>query len=529
MPTPQTAIVTLLETSDLHGHIYPTDYRDTYDKPIGLAKLSAIIRKERSIDPSLLLIDNGDLLQGTPFMYRYAKYGAGGIHPAAEALNALRYDAAVIGNHEFNYGLDLLNQTVRQSACPWLSANVVNERDGQPAFGQPYRVFTLPAGIRIAVLGLTTHYIPNWEAPDHIRGLAFEDALSSAARWARHIRENERPDALVVCYHGGFERDPATGEPTEPLTGENQGCEMCLRIGGMDVLFTGHQHRLLAGEINGVAIAQPGFAGQAIAKVQLTFERTADGSWSLREKKASLLLTADAEEQADEQLLIRFAEHERQTQQWLDQPIGSVDGDLAIVEPFAARQADHPFTEFVNRVQMETTGAAISCAAIFTDEARGFGKEITMRDVTANYIYPNTLKVVRLTGRDIREALEQSASYFDRDERTGEIRVADAYLLPKPRHFDYDMWEGIDYALDISQPVGQRVVKLHWNDAPIDPEAFFEVAMNSYRAGGGGNFNMIQGRPVVREFPTDMTEILADYIMERGTIRSECNHNWIVY
>lgn len=529
MHSRQTAIVTILETSDLHGHIYPTDYRGAEDKPIGLAKLSTIIRKERSIDPSLLLIDNGDLLQGTPFMYHYAKYRADGIHPAAKALNALRYDAAVIGNHEFNYGLDLLNQTASQSACPWLSANIVNEGDGQPAFGQPYRIFTLPAGIRIAVLGLTTHYIPNWENPEHIIGLSFEDALASAARWVAHIHEHERPDAVVVCYHGGFERDPATGEPTEPLTGENQGYEMCIRIDGMDVLFTGHQHRLIADEFNGVAIAQPGFAGQAIAKVQLTFEQTAEGAWSLLEKKASLLLTADAEEQADEELLIRFADQEKQTQQWLDQPIGSAEGDLAITEPFAARQADHPFTEFVNRVQMETTGAAISCAAIFTDEARGFGKQITMRDVTANYIYPNTLKVVRLTGREIREALEQSASYFDRDARTGELRVSDAYLLPKPRHYDYDMWEGIEYALDISQPVGQRVVKLLWNGAPIDLEAPFEVAMNSYRAGGGGNFDMIKGRPVVREVPTDMTEILADYIMKRGTIRSECDHNWVVY
>ncbi|PWW05196.1 2',3'-cyclic-nucleotide 2'-phosphodiesterase/3'-nucleotidase [Paenibacillus cellulosilyticus] len=529
MNSPRTAIVTLLETSDLHGHIYPTDYRGPEDKPIGLAKLSAIIRKERSIDPSLLLIDNGDLLQGTPLMYHYAKYGAVGTHPAADALNALRYDAAVIGNHEFNYGPDLLKQTVLQSDCPWLSANIVNEADGQPAFGQPYRIFTLPAGIRIAVLGVTTHYIPNWENPNHIRGLTFEDALESATRWVRHIHEHERPDALVVCYHGGLEHDPVTGEPTEPLTGENQGYEMCKRIGGMDVLFTGHQHRLLAGEISGVAFAQPGFAGQAIAKVQLTFEQTAEGTWSLRGKKASLLLTADAEEQADEELLARFAANERQTQQWLDQPIGSTEGDLSITEPFAARQADHPFTEFINRVQMETTGAAISCAAIFTDEARGFGKRITMRDVTANYIYPNTLKVVLLTGREIREALEQSASYFDRDARTGELRVSAAYLLPKPRHFDYDMWEGIEYALDISQPVGERVVKLRWNDAPIDPEASFEVAMNSYRAGGGGNFDMIKGRPVVREIPTDMTEILADCIMKRGTIRSECDHNWIVY
>lgn len=527
LSTPQSVVVTLLETSDIHGHLYPTDYRGPGDKPLGLAKLSALIRKERSENSALLLLDNGDLLQGTPFMYHYAKYDGTGVHPAAKALNALRYDAAVFGNHEFNYGLDLLSRTVRESECPWLSANIVRESDGEPAFGQPYKIFELPEGIRIAVLGVTTHYIPNWEDPANIQGLAFEDALASAKRWVAHIRETERPDAMVVCYHGGFERDLATGEPTEPLTGENQGYEMCRSLEGVDVLLTGHQHRLLAGEVNGVAIAQPGSAGVAIAKVQLAFERTAEGGWAIVRKTAELL-SAEEAETADAELLAMFAEDERRTQEWLDQPIGTAEGDMTIPDPFVARQADHAFTEFVNRVQLEMTGADLSCAAIFTNEARGFTEQITMRDVVSNYIYPNTLKVVRLNGRDIKEALEQNARYFALDERTGGLRVSDAYLEPKPQHFNYDMWEGIEYVLDISKPEGQRVVKLERNGAPVDPDAEFDVVMNSYRAGGGGNFDMLKDKPVVREIPTDMTEILADYILKRGTIQATCDHNWRV-
>ncbi|WP_276353099.1 bifunctional metallophosphatase/5'-nucleotidase [Cohnella caldifontis] len=526
---PEAAVVTLLETSDVHGHFYPTDYRGPEDKPLGLAKLSSIIRKERAGNPSLLLLDNGDLLQGTPFMYHYAKYGGEGIHPAARALKALRYDAAVPGNHEFNYGLDLLRGAIRDSPCPWLSANIVEEESGRPAFGLPYRVFATPEGIRIAVLGVTTHYIPNWEDPAHIRGLAFEDALDAARRWVAYIRGNERPDAVVVCYHGGFERDPATGAATEPLTGENQGYEMCRTLEGVDVLLTGHQHRLLAGEVNGVAIAQPGSAGQAIAKVQLEFGKAEDGGWAIRRKTAEWLPVEESTP-ADREFLSLFAEDERKTQEWLDQPIGTAEGDLSIPDPFAARQADHAFTEFVNRVQMEVTDAEISCAAIFTNEARGFKERITMRDVVSNYIYPNTLKVVALTGRDIRDALERNARYFALDERTGGLRVSPSYMEPKPQHFNYDMWEGIEYELDISKPEGQRVVKLLRNGAPLDPDAVFEVAMNSYRAGGGGNFDMIQGKPVVREIPTDMTEILADYILERRVIRAACDHNWkVVY
>jgi 2',3'-cyclic-nucleotide 2'-phosphodiesterase/3'-nucleotidase len=525
----RTAVVTLLETSDIHGHLYPTDYRGPGDKPLGLAKLANIIRRERAANPSLLLLDNGDLLQGTPFMYHYAKYGGEGVHPAARALAALRYDAAVLGNHEFNYGLDLLRKAIEDSPCPWLSANIVEEESGEPAFGQPYRVFTTPEGIRIAVLGVTTHYIPNWEDPANIRGLAFEDALETAQRWVMRIRETERPDAVVVCYHGGFERDLKSGEPTEPLTGENQGYAMCRSLEGVDVLLTGHQHRLLAGEVSGVAIAQPGSAGQAIAKVQLEFTRTEDGKWSIHRKTAELL-SAESAAEAESDILALFAEDERRTQEWLDQPIGMAEGDFSIPDAFAARQADHAFTEFVNRVQMEVTGAAISCAAIFTNEARGFKERITMRDVVSNYIYPNTLKVVALTGRDIRDALEHSARYFAVDEATGALRVSPSFMEPKPQHFNYDMWEGIEYELDISKPEGQRVVKLLRDGAPLDPEAVYEVVMNSYRAGGGGNFDMIQGKPVVREIPTDMTEILADYILNRRVIRAACDHNWkVVY
>lgn len=527
MTIPNSTVLTILHTSDIHGHLYPTDYRGPGDKPLGLAKLSNLIRKERSQNPSLLLIDNGDLIQGTPFMYHYAKFDRSGEHPAARALNALGYDYAVPGNHEFNYGLGLLRQVINDSNCPWLCANIVNQSDGKPAFGKPYRIVELQEGIRIAVLGVTTHYIPNWEESAHIEGLAFVDALEAAKEWVDVIHELEHPHAVVLCYHGGFERDPATGEPTEPLTGENQGYAMCESLTGVDVLLTGHQHRLLSGEINGIAIAQPGSAGQAIAKIELEFELTTEGGWSLRKSESTLLMADDAGP-ADEELLSMFSEDEQKTQEWLDQPIGTTQGDLSIPDPFSARQADHAFTEFINRVQMAVTGTDISCAAIFTNEARGFGEMVTMRDIVSNYIYPNTLKVVRMSGRDIRAALEQNARYFELNEKGEGLCVSRSYLEPKPQHFNYDMWEGIEYVLDISKPPGQRVVKLERSGKPLNPDASYEVVMNSYRAGGGGNFDMLKDAPVVREIPTDMTEILAEYISKEGVIHAACDQNWRV-
>ncbi|WP_040952817.1 bifunctional metallophosphatase/5'-nucleotidase [Gorillibacterium massiliense] len=527
MSTSQLTTVTILETSDVHGHFFPTDYRSSADLPLGLAKLATLIDKERSVNPSLLLIDNGDFLQGTPFMYHYAKYDGEGIHPAAQALNTLRYDAVVFGNHEFNYGLKLLHKAVDDSACPWLSANIVGATDGQPAFGSPYRIFTTSEGVRIAVLGVTTHYIPHWEEPANIEGLVFQDALKAAQRWVDHIRATEQPDAVVVSYHGGFERDLMTGEPTEPLTGENQGWEIAARLVGVDVLLTGHQHRQIAADLNGVAVVQPGSAGQAMGKVELAFQRNEVGDWQLC-GKAVQLLHVDESVQADIQLLAMFTQAEERTQTWLDQPIGTTEGDMSILDPHQARQGDHSFTEFVNKVQMEMTNTDISCAAIFTNEARGFGEMITMRDVVSNYIYPNTLKVVRLTGRDVREALEQNARYFTLNDSKDGVEVSAAYLEPKPQHFNYDMWEGIEYELDIRRSAGSRVVKLLRNGEPLASDAVCDVVMNSYRAGGGGNFDMLKDKPIVREIPTDMTEILANYILDKKVIRSTCDYNWKV-
>ncbi|MGE7056668.1 5'-nucleotidase C-terminal domain-containing protein, partial [Paenibacillus glucanolyticus] len=184
----------------------------------------------------------------------------------------------------------------------------------------------------------------------------------------------------------------------------------------------------------------------------------------------------------------------------------------------------------INRIQMEVTGAELSLAAIFTNEARGFGEIITMRDVVSNYIYPNTLKVIRMRGSDILAMLEQTAEYFEVNETGDGLCIAPSYLEPKPQHFNYDMWEGIDYTLDISRPAGQRVIRLERHGTPVDPDESFEVVMNSYRAGGGGNFDMLKDAPVVREIPTDMTEILADYISRVGVIQATCNHNWeVVY
>lgn len=521
--------IEILVTSDIHGHIYPTDYRTAEDKNLGLAKIASLIQEERRQAPDLLLLDNGDLIQGSPMAAYDVKKGTGATHPAAAVLNRLSYDAAVPGNHEFNYGQDVLRRVMEMSEFPWLSANIVDAKTGEPAFGVPYIIKQrgpLDNPVKVAILGLTTHYIPNWENPLYLEGLEFRDALETAKAWVSLIRERERPDLLIVCYHGGFERDLASGEASEKLTGENQGYALCREVEGIDVLITGHQHRFLAAQLGDVAVVQPGSLGQALGKVVICLEKQEEG-WIICRKTAELLLVDDSVN-ADRTILEMFSSLEGATQSWLDQPIGRVAGDMRIHSPLICRTADHPFMEFVNKVQMEAAGAAVSCAALLSEESRGFGATITMRDVLGNFMYPNTLTVLRLKGKDIRDALEQTAAYFVAGP-DGRPAVSSAYLEPKAQHYNYDMWEGIRYELDPAKPLGQRVMKLtDLAGREIEDETEMDVVMNSYRAGGGGDYEMFKGKPVVREIAADMAELVAEYIRKHRIIQASCDHNWRV-
>ncbi|MFC6331701.1 bifunctional metallophosphatase/5'-nucleotidase [Paenibacillus septentrionalis] len=518
-----TCEIVILETSDLHGFMLTRSYADHREVSYGLARIANLIREIRQTQPNTLLIDNGDCLQGTPLTYYHAKISSQLENPVIACMNELNYDAAVPGNHEFNYGLSYLQQAAKASSFPWLSANIIDYATEEPLFDKPYIVRILDNGVRIGILGLTTSHIPNWEQPDHIAGLRFDNPIQAAKRWVKHMKQVEQVDIVIVAYHGGFERDIETGKPTEALTGENVGYALCEQVQGIDVLLTGHQHRAICGaKINGVCIVQPASEGRYLGKVTLQLEKNEAG-WLLTERQSELIEAAHFD--PDERFEQLVAPVEALTQAWLDQPIGFVEGDMRITTPEQVRLREHPFIEFINRLQMDISGASISCTALFDNESQGFDTQITMRDIVSNYKYPNTLKVLRISGADIRSALEKSAQYFDINE-TGNIIVHDAYLQPKPQHYNYDMWEGISYTLDISKPIGQRVITLKQNDQPLVKEQLYEVVMNNYRASGGGEFDMFQGKPVVKDIAIDMVELIADYIRERRHIRASVNHNW---
>ncbi|WP_374193930.1 bifunctional UDP-sugar hydrolase/5'-nucleotidase [Alkalihalobacillus sp. BA299] len=518
--------LSILETSDVHGHILPINYGNNEPAILGLAKLSTLIKQQKAKNIShTILIDNGDVIQGTPLTYYYARVNSEGTNPVISVLNAMGYDAAVLGNHEFNYGQEILQKSIRDSQFPWISANILNKGTKEPYYGKPYTIRHFDHDLKVGILGLTTSYIPNWENPNHIKDLSFESVIQTAQKWVPFLRRKEKVDVLIVSYHGGFERNLTTGEVTEHLTGENQGYQLCQEVEGIDVLLTGHQHRFLTGEVNNITILQPGDKGQALGKVNIILEKQRD-KWQILEKSAQII-KVDEKTKADPKILQLTQIFEEKTQKWLDQPIGQIKGDMLIRNPMEIRTKDNALIEFINKVQMDVSKVDISNTALFSDEAPGLHSKVTMRDIVSNYIYPNTLKVLKITGKDIKDALERSASYFD-DFNGKEIKVNPEFTTPKPQHYNYDMWEGIEYEINISRPFGKRVVLLLYNGKPVEPTKEYQVVMNNYRAGGGGDYVMFQNKEVVQDIPIDVSELLANYILERKVVEATINHNWKV-
>ncbi|WP_176330374.1 bifunctional metallophosphatase/5'-nucleotidase [Oceanobacillus rekensis] len=515
--------LTLLYTSDIHGNALPILYGTNEQADIGLAKYASIVKEVRQHTENLIVIDNGDLIQGTPLMTHYVKEYSDKENPMIGIMNRIGIDAGVIGNHEFNFGEKILSDAIKQSDFPWLSANILDITTNKPKFGQPYIIKELSNGVKAAIVGVTTQYIPNWESPEHIKGIAFADAFSTLNKWVQHVREVERPDILIVSYHGGFERNIESGEPTEALTGENQAYQMCQNIEGIDILLTGHQHRRLTNVVNNVLILQPGNNGQAYGNVELELQRDND-TWNIINKTGSIHDLAKTE--ADQEILEYMKDIEESTQQWLDEPIGRIDGDMVIDDPFKARVSKHPFIQFIQNVQMDASGTDISVTSLLNNTSTGFKSVVTMRDIVSNYMYPNTLVVLELNGEDIKAALEKSAEYFTVIDH--QIAVNPAYIIPKPQHYHYDMWEGIDYRIKASKPLGSRVSNIMYHGEPLDLKQSYQVVLNNYRASGGGNFQMFKDKPVIKEIQQDTVELIRAYFEKNQTVDPIVNKNFTV-
>lgn len=487
-------------TSDVHGAILSKNYADNSEVLYGLARYSEAIKKLRKQYDQVLLMDNGDAIQGSPIL-TVSNQDPTYTHILSYVFNHLDVLMINLGNHDFNYGEATLLRYIRDNKAKLLTANVtfINNPLGQS------QIIHCANGMRLGVIGVVTDYISHWEKPEHLVNFRFTDPIETVKREIERLHMD--CDKIMVLYHGGVERDLTDGHPTETLTGENVGYRMC-ELEGFDILITGHQHRSFVAKIHNKVVAQ--CAANAAQFIKIVID-----------EQIEVTIDETSCYPIDSQIEPLVSLLEKQAQVWLDQPLGTIDNhSLKITDGFLARLDKHPLVSFINQVQMETTGAQLSATALF-NHATGFDASITMRDLVSTYVYPNTLVVKKMSGKDLKQMIEKCAEYFT--FKDDEITVNPEYVYPKIQHFNYDMIDGIEYTLKISRPRGQRLIRCTYQGSEISDTDVFTVAMNNYRAVGGGDFDMVARSETVLDTNLDMVDILARYIQMSSPVK--VNHH----
>lgn len=512
-------VVTILETSDLHGHLLPWDYQRARPADEGLARVATRVAAIRRETPNVLLLDAGDTIQGTPIEFLHAKDPSKGADPMAEAMSAMRYDAMAVGNHEFNFGLAVLRKAQSESSFPWLSANTRNVSDGSAAF--PEYVVKTVAGIRIGVLGLTTPGIPHWEPERNRPGLRWEDPVDTAARLVPVLRGKESCDFVVALVHSGPEVDLKTGEP-DGTDDENRVAALS-KVPGIDLLLTGHTHRRIPlTRLNGVPMIQPGRWGDVLGRVDVTFEKS--GRKVTVADVSAALLPSDASVATDATIAAIAAPYDAVARAYMDEVVAVADEDFPGAR---ARLEDTALLDFVNDTMLDATGADLSMTSLLPGRFEGFHKgPIRVRDVYTLYPYENALVEVQIDGQTLKACLEHAAEFY------GSAAWEDGRLVLKPKEkmipYNFDVVQGASYRIDPTAPVGSRVKELSYKGRPVLPSDRFTLAVNAYRAQGSGGYKALAGAKVVKEIPEEIRDLLIDRLGKLGHVRPVTDHNWVV-
>ena len=527
----------ILETSDVHGSFFPYDAINRRPKPGSMARVSSYVSRLRGkYGSNLLLLDNGDILQGQPVSYFSNFIDTTDTNIAAQVVNYLKYDAVTIGNHDVEPGHKVYDKWRKEVACPVLGANVIDDATGQP-YLKPYAIF-VRQGVKIAVLGMLTPAIPNWLSKDIWSGLRFDEMVKTARHWMRIIKEKERADVVIGLFHSGTH-----GGITTPDYMEDASETVAREVPGFNIVLFGHDHTrhndtVINTKGQKVLCLDP--ANNAItisdATIQLTREK---GKWTVTSINGNL--QDITQEPVDEAYMTHFKPYINKVDAFTNEKIGEFKHDITSRDCYFGSSA---FNDLILNLELKMTGADIAFNAPLQFNATIKAGPIYMSDMFNLYKYENQLYVMRLTGEEVRKHLEMSYDLW-----MNTMTSPDDHLLLLDRRtygdaqrmgfknfsFNFDSAAGIDYSVDVTKPAGQKVTILKMsNGQSFNPTAWYKVAVNSYRGNGGGELltrgagipkDSLESRIIWRS-ERDQRYYLAEEIRKAGIMDPQPNNNW---
>ena len=545
----KTVKLKVIETSDVHGHFFPWDFMEKKPLKGTLARANTYITKQRKkYGDRLLLIDNGDILQGQPCIYWSNYVMPKDENLAAQVINYMKYDVETVGNHDIEPGHDVYDKWIREVRCPLLGANIVKKEqpakeslNGRPAEVykglHPYSVHYID-GVKIVIIGMLTPSIPNWLNESIWKGMEFEEMVGCAKKWIKYVKEYEQPDLIFGLFHSGLE-----GGIVDQRGEENATASVAHEVPGFDIIFFGHDHQVhntwvKNKEGKDVLIIDPSCYVRNVAEAEIELTYT-NGHLTKKDIKGEIVSVFD--EAVDEQMVSHFQPQIDQVKKYVERRIGRFEHPIYTRESFFGNSA---FTDLIHNLQMQITKADISFNAPLSFNTVIEAGDVTQADMFKLYRFENLLFMLRMTGEEIRKHLEYSYDMWTNTMKSPDdhaLLLNDASTEDQQRTgfqyytFNFDSACGIDYEVDLTKPNGQKVRILQMsNGEPFDEKKWYRVVMNSYRANGGGELltlgagipkDSLESRVLYQTF-RDQRHFLTEEIESMGTVNPQPNHNW---